>query len=156
MSNSFATPWTVACQTPLSIGLARQEYWSGLSAPSPGALPDPGIELTSPALPNGFFTTEPPWEPPEGLLHNNLFTLGAMYLNTPFSAWFWAWADQIHAASWVWAGRSEATALTVQRFSLVTDGKRQKQRSKVPMLSLFPTSCLALLSDNLTLWPTAH
>ena len=46
----FATPWTVACQDPPSMGFSRQEYWSGLPFPSPGDLPDPGIELRSPAL----------------------------------------------------------------------------------------------------------
>ena len=49
----FATPWTVAYQAPPFMGFSRQEYWSGLSFPSPGDLPDPGIEpmsLTSPAL----------------------------------------------------------------------------------------------------------
>ena len=51
------------CQAPLSVGSPRQEYWSGLPFPSPGDLPDPGIELTSPALAGGFFTTEPPWKP---------------------------------------------------------------------------------------------
>ena len=40
----FATPWTVACQAPLSMGFSRQEYWSGLPFPPPGDLPDPGIE----------------------------------------------------------------------------------------------------------------
>ena len=40
----FATPWIVACQAPLSMGLFRQEYWSGLPFPSPGDLPDPGIQ----------------------------------------------------------------------------------------------------------------
>ena len=59
MSDSFATPWTVACQAPLSMGFSRQEYWSGLSFPSPGDLPNPWIEPTSPALPGGFFNTEP-------------------------------------------------------------------------------------------------
>ena len=49
MSYSSATPWTVACQAPLSMGFSRQEYWSGLSCPSPGDLPDPGIEPASPA-----------------------------------------------------------------------------------------------------------
>ena len=44
----FATPWTVDCQPPLS---SRQGYWSGLPFPSPGDLPDPGIEPGSPALP---------------------------------------------------------------------------------------------------------
>ena len=51
------------CQAPLSMGSPRQEYWSGLPFPSPGDLPDPGIELTSPELAGGFFTTEPPWKP---------------------------------------------------------------------------------------------
>ena len=46
----FATPWTVAYQVPPSMGFSRQEYWSGLPFPSPGNLPDPGIEPGSPAL----------------------------------------------------------------------------------------------------------
>ena len=50
MSNSFVTPWTVARQAPLSMGFSRQEYWSGLPFPSPGYLPNPGIEPRSPAL----------------------------------------------------------------------------------------------------------
>ena len=45
----FATPWTIAHQSPLSMGFSRQEYWSGLPFPPPGDLPQPGIELTSPA-----------------------------------------------------------------------------------------------------------
>ena len=59
----FATPWTVAYQVPLSVGFSRQEYWSGLPFPSPGDLPNPGIEpssLVSSALAGGFFTTAPP------------------------------------------------------------------------------------------------
>ena len=51
MSDSFVTPWTVAHQAPLSMGFSRQEYWSGLPFPSPGDLPDPGIEPESPASP---------------------------------------------------------------------------------------------------------
>ena len=57
------TPWTVACQAPLSIGFSWQEYWSGLPFPPPGDLPDPGIKLMSPALAGGFFTSEPPGKP---------------------------------------------------------------------------------------------
>ena len=45
------------------MGFPRQEYWSGLPFPSPGYLPDPGIESTSPALRGVFFTTEPPGKP---------------------------------------------------------------------------------------------
>ena len=45
----FATPWTVAYQAPPSVGFSRQEYCSGLPFPSPQDLPNPGIELGSPA-----------------------------------------------------------------------------------------------------------
>ena len=63
MSSSFVTPWIVAYQVPLSMGFPRQEYWSGLPFPSPGDLPDPGIEPESPALAGRFFTAEPPGKP---------------------------------------------------------------------------------------------
>ena len=46
----FAILWTVASQAPLSVGISRQEYWSGLLCPLPGDLPDPEMEPTSPAL----------------------------------------------------------------------------------------------------------
>ena len=54
------TPGTVACQVPLSMGFPRQEYCSGLPFPSPGDLPDPGIEPRSPALEADALTSEPP------------------------------------------------------------------------------------------------
>ena len=63
MSDSFATPWTVACQTPLSRGFPREEHWSGLPFPPLGDLPNPGIEPVPPTLADGFFTTEPPGKP---------------------------------------------------------------------------------------------
>ena len=53
----FVTPRTLACQAPLFMGLSRQVYWSGLSFPPLGYLPNPGIEPTSPALSGGFFTS---------------------------------------------------------------------------------------------------
>ena len=56
----FVTLWTVARQTPLSVGFSRQEYWSRLPCPPPGDLPSRGIKpvsLMSPALAGGFFTT---------------------------------------------------------------------------------------------------
>ena len=46
----FGTSWTLACQAPLSLGFSRQEYWSGMAFPSPGDLPNPGIEPGSPSL----------------------------------------------------------------------------------------------------------
>ena len=59
----FATPWTVAYQASPSMGFSRQEYWSGLPFPSPGDLPDRGIEPGSPALEAGTLTSEPPGKP---------------------------------------------------------------------------------------------
>ena len=55
----FATPWTVVHQAPLSLKFLGQEYCSGLPFPSPGDLPNPGIEPASPALAGRFFTAEP-------------------------------------------------------------------------------------------------
>ena len=57
----------IACQTPLSMGFPRQEYWSGLPFPSPGDLPNPGIEPGSPALQADSLPTELPGKPPEYL-----------------------------------------------------------------------------------------
>ena len=59
----FATPWTVAYQAPPSMGFSRQEYWNGLPFPSPGDLPDPGIESGSPAFQADTLTSEPPGKP---------------------------------------------------------------------------------------------
>ena len=59
----FATPWTVAYQASPSMGFSRQEHWSGLPFPSPGDLPDPGIEPVSPALEADALTSEPPGKP---------------------------------------------------------------------------------------------
>ena len=59
----LATPWTVAYQAPLSMGFSRQEYWSGLPFPSPGDLPDPGIESRSPALQADALPSELPGKP---------------------------------------------------------------------------------------------
>ena len=49
MSTSFATPWPILQQAPVSMGFFRQEYWSGLPFPSPEDHPNPGIEHASPA-----------------------------------------------------------------------------------------------------------
>ena len=62
MSNS-AILGTVAHQAPPSMGLSRQEYWSGLPFPSPGGLPDPGIEPGSPASQSNELPSEPPGKP---------------------------------------------------------------------------------------------
>ena len=59
----FAVPWTAAHQAPPPMGFSRQEYWSGLSFPSPGDLPNPGIKPRSPALQADALTSEPPGKP---------------------------------------------------------------------------------------------
>ena len=61
VSDSLQPRWTVAHQAPLPMGFSRQEYWSGLPSPSPGDLPDPGIEPRTPAwqadsLPSELYT----------------------------------------------------------------------------------------------------
>ena len=62
------TPWTVAHQASPSMEFSRHEYWSGLPFPCPGDLPDPGIELRSPALQADTLQSEPP-----GNLKGNLW-----------------------------------------------------------------------------------
>ena len=63
MSDSFATPWAIAHQAPLSMEFPRQEYWSGLLFPAPEDLLDRGLEPAPPALAGRFFTLEPPGKP---------------------------------------------------------------------------------------------
>ena len=60
---TLVTPWTVAPQTPLYMGFPRQEYWSGLSFPSPGHLSHPGIKPATPALQVNSLLTESPGKP---------------------------------------------------------------------------------------------
>ena len=84
----FVTPWTVACQAPLSIGFPRQEYWSRLSFPTPGDLRDPGIEhvsLTPPALAGRFFTTMPPGKPFIQLIGSDYLYLGWLTAESIFA-----------------------------------------------------------------------
>ena len=66
VSDSLASPWTVACQTPLFMAFSRQEYWNGLLCPPPGDFPDSGIGPESPvshALQMDSSPTEPPGKP---------------------------------------------------------------------------------------------
>ena len=72
-SDSFMTPWSVAHQVPLSMGSPRPEYWSGVPFPSPGDLPDPGVEPMSPASQADALLPEPPGQP---VSHRVVFALG--------------------------------------------------------------------------------
>ena len=76
MSNSFASPWTVTLQAPLSMSFPRQEYWSGLPFPSLGDLSDWWNERLSASLAGRFFTTEPPQT-----------TMTSTYSSVPKPAW---------------------------------------------------------------------
>ena len=73
----FATPWTIACQAPLSLEFSKQEYWSGLPFPSPGDLPDPGIKPGSPVLQRDCLPSNLPGKPQVVLWRLN-FNLRAM------------------------------------------------------------------------------
>ena len=62
---SLCDPWTIACRAPLSMGLYRQAYWSELSCPPPGNLPNLEIEPEYPTVHTDSFPSEPPekrWE----------------------------------------------------------------------------------------------
>ena len=63
VSKSLQLQWTVVYQAPLSMEFSRQEYWSGLPFPSPGDLPDPGIEPGSSTLLADSLPSEPPGKP---------------------------------------------------------------------------------------------
>ena len=83
----FVTPWTVAYQAPLSMGFSRQECWSGLPSPSPGDLPDPGIEPRSPALQADALPSEPPGKPASGSFQiSRFFTSGGQSIGVSASA----------------------------------------------------------------------
>ena len=72
----FETPWTVAYQAPLSMGFSRQENWRGLPFPSPGDVPDPGIEPGSPILEADALTSEPPGKPLVTFSSHEKITMG--------------------------------------------------------------------------------
>ena len=63
----FATPWTVACRSPLTMGFSKQEYWSGLPRPPPGDFLNPEMEPKSPRLQDVSLPSEPPGEPMQPL-----------------------------------------------------------------------------------------
>ena len=72
-------PWSVACQALTFLGFSRQEYWSGLPFPSPGNLPDPGIQPESAALQADSLPSEPPGKP---VKLDHLYLNGVWYLKS--------------------------------------------------------------------------
>ena len=87
------TPWMVDCQAPLSMEFSRQQYWSVLPVPSPGYLPDPGIELLSTTLQMDSLLSELPGKPLNGhhmyvclVAQLSLTLCGSMYCSPPSSS----------------------------------------------------------------------
>ena len=77
----FVTPWAVAYQAPQSVEFSRQEYWSGSPFPSPGDLPNPGIEPGSPALQADALPSEPPgYVLPSSIYLKSLFKDSLVYI----------------------------------------------------------------------------
>ena len=91
MSDStLVTPWVIACQGSLSMEFSRQEYWSGLPFPSPGDLPDPGIEVGSPVFQADSLPSEP-----SGKLHlastADIYCLTCLEARSPRSRCWQGW-----------------------------------------------------------------
>ena len=81
MSDSFVTPWTAARQAPLFMGFPRQEYWSGLPFPSPGALSDPGIKCRSPELHVESLPSEPTGKPHQKCFQKSMAAIQRRSIN---------------------------------------------------------------------------
>ena len=82
---TLVTPWTIACQAPLSMGFSRQEYWSGLPFPSPGDFPDPRIQPGSAALQAYYLPTEL-WGKPNAYLD---------YIKSLLQCRKWKWSRSV-------------------------------------------------------------
>ena len=102
----FATPWTVACQAPLSFS-------------SPGDLPGPGIETASPALTAEFFTTEPPGKPNNTIAKLiRIFVFINEWQSLNATVWIWMLVPQFKLNSWCFgflSGKARITALVAGR-----------------------------------------
>ena len=86
---TLATSWTLACQIPLSLEISRQEYWSELPFPSPGDLPDPGIEPWSPALQADSLPTELRGKPYMGYTYTQKLFVVYLEFKCNQASWFW-------------------------------------------------------------------
>ena len=105
----FATPWAVAYQASPSMGFSRQEYWSGLPFPSPGDLPDPGIELRYPALEADALTSEPQRIKIHHFADKGLYSQSYGFSSSHIQMWelvhknSWALKNR-HFELWCWRG----------------------------------------------------
>ena len=99
----YATPWTAAYQAPPSMRFSRQEYWSGLPFPSPGNLPNPGIEPRSPALQADSLPSEPPGS--STYMYAGVFVVShVQLLATPWTAAYQAPPSMGFSRQEYWSG----------------------------------------------------
>ena len=108
MSDS-GIPWTVAYQAPQTMESSRQEYWSGLPFPSPGDLPDPGIEPRSPMLQADALPSEPPGKP---ILYTQVY-IPVQSLS------FEIWARPVIRLWYVQKGRECTDIMSMTNFELI-------------------------------------
>ena len=100
----FVTLWTIACQAPLSMGFSQQGYWSGLTFPPPGDLPDSGIEPSSPCLyfADGVFTAELPGKPTMLTLNGTSSLRGSILHITCEMPWMCSEPKSGMGVTWWW------------------------------------------------------
>ena len=167
----FANPWTVAYQAPPSMGFSRQEYWSGLPFPSPGNLPNPGIEPRSPALQADTLTSEPPGKPYSFRIQTNFFAVTKLF---NFHGIFVLWCMQSYQW-WIYFMKTVAFKIQIWCFKLGAyslpwwiSGKESACSAKdvdlIPGLGGFPEGngnplhyfCLGKPMDGEAWWATLH
>ena len=120
------TSWTVTRQAPLSVRFPRQEYWSGLPFPSPGDLPNPGIELMSPALAGRVFTTEPPGSPIQNMKVKVLVAQSCLTLCDPMD--YSPPGSSVHGI--LWARILEKVAILFSR-----ESSQRRDRTQVSCIA---------------------
>ena len=140
----FAAPWTVAYQAPASMGFSRQEYWSGLPFPSPGDVPNLGIEPRSPAFQADALTSEPPGKPKIRLVvMKEIFTywgcLASTWLDLNFMLLAHSVFSSVQSLSRVWLFVTQWTTACQASLSIINSRSPPKP---VSVESLMPSNHL--------------
>ena len=138
----FATPWTAGHQAPQSMKFSRQGYWSGSPFPSPGGLPNPGIEPGSPALQADSLPTELQWKPKVKAKSLSLVRLFA----TPWTVAHQAPPSMGFSRQEYWSGLALKFLIYIQQCHTIK--QEQKVIIKSTFHSTFPVSNLTSI-----LWP---
>ena len=139
------TPWTAAHQAPLSMGLSRQDYWSGLTFPTPGDLSNPGIKprsFASPALADGFFTT---WEAP---MENDM----AIPQIIQHRIIIWSNSSTLGIIAQRNESRDQNSYLNTYLHSSVIHSSQNVEASHVPISRWQETTCRTYIRWGIILW----